>query len=89
MADLTAIRAWTKDRFWAEQARRYVSWLRAQGRKLAKYPELGKPIVGTHTVFVYLCLWKADSKNGHNLFYRTTPDGIEVLGFRHTSMDDF
>jgi len=66
-------RTWTRYRFWAEQA---------------KHPELGKPVDGAPGIYVYLCLWKSGSKNGHNLFYRTTPDGIEVLALRHTSMGE-
>jgi plasmid stabilization system protein ParE len=88
LADLSVIRNWTKDRFWAEQAKRYTAWLKAQARKLAKNPELGKPVVDRPGLFVYLCLWKSSSQNGHYLFYRIIPDGIEVLEFRHTARDD-
>ena len=56
--------------------------------RMAKHPELGKPLVGRRDEYVYLCLWKPGSRNGHNLFYRTTPEGIEVLAFRDTSIDN-
>jgi hypothetical protein len=69
-------------------AKWHVFLLMSLARKLANHPELGKPVVGAPGVFVCVCIWKAEFQNGQNLFYRTTPDGIEVLAFRHTSTDN-
>ena len=75
--DLEDIHRYTSERFGAEQARAYLSSLRAGFDRPADLPKLGRPIEGLPGVRVWI------HHAHHAVIYREHPDRIEVARVIH------
>ncbi len=79
--DLESIWLYSYQEWGAEQADKYIRSLLSRFTWLSENPQLGKqrPEIKPD----YYCF----PEGGHLIFYKTTQDGIDIIGIPHQSMD--
>jgi plasmid stabilization system protein ParE len=68
-------------------ADRFARAAKAAGQKLAEFPEMAPIWETTHPLFQDLRVWPIPQFENHLIFYRRTPQGIEIAGVIHGSRD--
>lgn len=81
-ADLRAIRRYTLEHWGAQQARQYLVELALRFEQLAATPGLGRAREELQAGI------RSFTARHHNVYYRETADGIDIVRVLHPSMDN-
>jgi len=86
--DLISVYQYNEVTYGKEHAERYLDFIDGQLSFLAEHPAAGHIVEQHPSIRVYTAkVRQRRAANGHRIFYRLIPEGIEIIRILHTAMN--